>query len=594
MRRLLTPSLILLLGGAGWSQSHQFQITLEHFAGDPSSLDIEVRLFTAGTDVEWPDSVHHITSNPGDITVSALEPGFYDVSIRADRFLRKKLSAVPFGEPGPVDAHATGATQITVFWPEYVGATGYYVYRATTPDGFDFDNPLNATPVTTPSYAGGFYYEYTDAGLSTGQTYYYVVRAVGTGGVSSLSLSADPPEASPSSDGVPWHDKQNVTAIVAAVRTLAPENGNHPMVILAPNGLIYDSDLGWPLEPSGLTSPDSNAIDTLDGTAFWVVPEAYDTQAEAGDGNIHSGPYRRVVAAPGYRKAELGLRLPNRFGISQKPKQYADATGQPLKRWAYNQEGKRVEKDWASSVDNPHIYIGLGPTPGFDKGCSSVDAGLVYKNSQDDGTYWLPFMFVKPNVTVSGDHRKYSWMAVPEPQSTKYRVRSWEAVTLTAYLPSSGRPANRLFLRVSQQSVSDTGGVVLSVPLSGVRADASNVSYRRVVSIAQLFRGPGPDGKGAHPDWDRGYVLQDPPEPSLIDTRSNSLGAEGIHTCRLWTPAGLQRDWDAARLSATDGLMWFPRVIDTHVVWFDRQDWSPPESGVMINENVKIELRRSP
>lgn len=426
MRRLLTPSLILLLGGASWSQSHQFQITLEHFAGDPSSLDIEVRLFTAGTDVEWPDSVHHITSNPGDITVSALEPGFYDVSIRADRFLRKKLSAVPFGEPGPVDAHATGATQITVFWPEYVGATGYYVYRATTPDGFDFDNPLNATPVNIPTYQGSFFRWYTDTGLTTGQTYYYAVRAVRSGNPPILSAAGKPDDAFPTADAIPWHTR-NPAQILDKVRAGVLDPIGTDLVCSAPDGTAYDARDEIPPSPPGVRSPDANVIDMPEGgiwpdlSTYITVPEAEDASEESDPDNAKSGPCRRVLSATGYRKAQMKVRLPTYLGVDSYPKTYQDEYGFPLVRHKYGEDGKPVATTWASSDDVPYVYLGITPTV---PGLSDVEGGLRFHRGRGAETEWKVYMVGRPRVEIDPETGKpklgspRSWQTAPKIDST--------------------------------------------------------------------------------------------------------------------------------------------------------------------------------
>src|SRR5208283_4615104 len=73
-----------------------------------------------------------------------------------------------------------GDTQVTLTWSAVSGATGYFLYSGTTSN--------NVTTLVIPNYTGT---SYTNTGLADGTTYYYVVAATNSGG-----LSPNSPEAS--------------------------------------------------------------------------------------------------------------------------------------------------------------------------------------------------------------------------------------------------------------------------------------------------------------------------------------------------------------------------------------------------------------
>src|SRR5271154_2088494 len=82
---------------------------------------------------------------------------------------------------------APGNAQVVLGWTAISGATGYYVKRGTATGG-----PY--TQISTPTTAS-----YTDAGLSNGTKYFYVVSAYDSAGQSanSAEASATPVLASP-------------------------------------------------------------------------------------------------------------------------------------------------------------------------------------------------------------------------------------------------------------------------------------------------------------------------------------------------------------------------------------------------------------
>ena len=100
-------------------------------------------------------------------------------------------SAVP-GEPGTLTASANASNQISLTWAPSTAASGcvvsYNIYRGTTVGV----TPSSANLITTTTGT-----TYTDAGLASNTTYYYIVEATDSVGTSAASntASATTPEA---------------------------------------------------------------------------------------------------------------------------------------------------------------------------------------------------------------------------------------------------------------------------------------------------------------------------------------------------------------------------------------------------------------
>jgi N-acetylneuraminic acid mutarotase/fibronectin type 3 domain-containing protein len=101
-----------------------------------------------------------------------------DASAPASATPRAGGGAVP---PAPTGLAATAvSTAIALTWNASAGATGYNVYRSTTPAVSTDGTPLNgSTPLTATSF--------TDAAVTAGVTYYYVTTAVNSAGSSPAS-----------------------------------------------------------------------------------------------------------------------------------------------------------------------------------------------------------------------------------------------------------------------------------------------------------------------------------------------------------------------------------------------------------------------
>jgi hypothetical protein len=82
--------------------------------------------------------------------------------------------------PQTVSLSGTGTHDVIVSWTgsSTSGVVGYNVYRGTSSGGENLSSPLNGSaPINGTTYA--------DANVTAGSTYYYVVTAVGSGGVQS-------------------------------------------------------------------------------------------------------------------------------------------------------------------------------------------------------------------------------------------------------------------------------------------------------------------------------------------------------------------------------------------------------------------------
>ncbi|HZN71140.1 MAG TPA: discoidin domain-containing protein [Micromonosporaceae bacterium] len=128
--------------------------------------------------------------------------------------LSNEVSATPAATgtvpapPGGVVANA-GNASVGLSWNASAGATGYSVYRGTTPGGQG--TTAIADPTTT---------SFTDTGLVNGTTYYYKVRARNASGTSPLSAEAS---ATPSAGGGGVLLSQGRPATASSV-----ENANYP------------------------------------------------------------------------------------------------------------------------------------------------------------------------------------------------------------------------------------------------------------------------------------------------------------------------------------------------------------------------------
>ncbi|WP_407306763.1 cell wall-binding repeat-containing protein [Desulfosporosinus sp. SB140] len=117
-------------------------------------------------------------------------------------FPKSSLALTTPSAPTNLTASAVSSTQIYLTWNPVSDATGYYIYRATSPSG---NYSIIATPTTSTS-------SYTDSSLSPGTAFYYKVLAANSLGVSADSVIV---YAVTTSSGSTLSAPANLTATVA-------------------------------------------------------------------------------------------------------------------------------------------------------------------------------------------------------------------------------------------------------------------------------------------------------------------------------------------------------------------------------------------
>ena len=144
----------------------------------------------SGTPPSW--SAYRQSSYYGYLRISVNSSSLTVNEIRADTGATIDSTTIsgtaPPPPPAPTNLGATpGDTQVSLSWTASSGATGYNVYRSTTP-GTEAAPALNGNiPVSSTTF--------TNTGLSNGTTYWYVVRAVT--GSSSESANSNEVSATP-------------------------------------------------------------------------------------------------------------------------------------------------------------------------------------------------------------------------------------------------------------------------------------------------------------------------------------------------------------------------------------------------------------
>src|SRR5207247_654334 len=101
-----------------------------------------------------------------------------------------EVNATPVATPTGLSA-TPGNGSVSLSWSPSAGATGYRVYRGTSPGG------EGASPVGTPSGAS-----FNDTGLTNGNTYYYKVDATNPTGASPKSSEVNATLAPPAPTGL--------------------------------------------------------------------------------------------------------------------------------------------------------------------------------------------------------------------------------------------------------------------------------------------------------------------------------------------------------------------------------------------------------
>jgi hypothetical protein len=366
-------------------------------------------------------------------------------------------------------AVSTGSGKITLYWEGSSGATGYNVYRGNAAGTEDYAHPVNPSPVTTLSYAGGTVYIYTDTGLTNGNQYFYTVKALNSAG---MSVASNESSDVVDSEAVPW-DTRNPAQILQALTNLSPEPIGEVFRVMGPDGSIYESGNANPLLPDAVPSDTVNAWDFKDGT---VLP-ALEWGGQSGNPPATTGPVRRVISQPGYIKCQSGVTLPEEIVVQAY--QYPSN----IMRWN-NELNKFVNYN---TGDVPHIYMG-SRSPG-----TEIDAGLLYQplKNEPNHSVWKPFINVNKNYAYAQPGHINM-----DGTSAQFYCEAGDMVDMTYYfqrptqvdLATGKKETRNVFIRI----VSLTGlGLGVSVTYSAVAsklpANATNVRLKRLNTIAQVL-----------------------------------------------------------------------------------------------------------
>ena len=246
----------------------------------------------------------------------------------------------PSPPSAPTGLQATpGFTRITLTWTGSTGAVSYNIYRGTSA------SREAATPINTKPILGT---RYTDTGLTDGQTYYYIVRAVNTAGRSGRSNEAfaTPFDNRIRGSVLAWGDNQS------------GELGN---------GTFARSLLAVPVSaPSPASAPLNNVVQVAGGSRFslaltadgFVYAWGDDTYGKLGDGRYNFGTTvltsdvpTPVLTAP---RSPLSNIVAISAGQDHALALAADGTVYTWGRNQYGQLGNGQTDEATSSIGNPY------------------------------------------------------------------------------------------------------------------------------------------------------------------------------------------------------------------------------------------------
>ncbi|AIE84815.1 Fibronectin type III domain protein [Fimbriimonas ginsengisoli Gsoil 348] len=283
-------------------------------------------------------------------------------------------------------AVGTSTSQVSLYWNGVPGAIGYNVYRSTTSGGPY--TKLNSSPINPVDPGPGLSnaYLYSNPGLSTGTTYYYVVKSVinssGTEGVAS-NESSDAPTA----DSVPY-DTGNAATIVAKIDQIGAAHvtgwaASGRTVALGPNGVTYsngNSNGASAYGPTAQYDAASNLYHDSDNATYPVTMDGFEGGGDDGGLLLSSNRsnLRRSEAASHYANGMKGGRAS------------AEATYSPLQLGGYNPTAqpsgpfRKVEANAGFSELRAAVYLpspssGTANLKGNDTSAgSSTDTAYIY------------------------------------------------------------------------------------------------------------------------------------------------------------------------------------------------------------------------
>jgi fibronectin type 3 domain-containing protein len=275
-------------------------------------------------------------------------------------------------------AVTAGNAQVGLTWSAVTGATGYVVRRSTT----------NGGPYTTLAGAPGGT-SFTDATVTNGTTYYYVIAGANSlgEGIATAQLTATPVAAAP-----------------AAPTGLTANGWNGPVQLAwtaSVGATSYDvlrsttNGSGYSTIASGLTSPGYTDSTATDGVTYYYVV----TAANSGGASANSAQVSTLVTRP-----RVSLKLDDGAGTTA-----ADASGNgwtgtlvngPL--WVAGRSGNALWFDGS----NDHVTLPTGVVNGLSTATISfwadLDSVSNWARFFDFGTGTTVNMFLTPKNGATG------------------------------------------------------------------------------------------------------------------------------------------------------------------------------------------------
>jgi predicted phage tail protein len=307
--------------------------------------------------------------------------GFSNYSAEASATTPLPPPPVP-GAPADLAATALDTATIGLSWTESAGMVdGYHIERSTTPgDGF----------VAVDTVAGGVT-AFQNAGLESGTTYYYRVRARNVTGFSDYSAeaSATTPLPPPAVPGPPI----NVSAVAADTTTI-------DLSWTAAGGVVD----GYHIERSNTPGDGFVAVDTVAGGATVFQ----DIGLQSGTTYYYRVRARNVSGFSNY-SAEASATTP----LPPPP-----APGPPTDVSASALDTATIELTWTASggvVDGYHIERSLTPGSGF-AAVDTVAGGVTtFQNSGlESGTTYY-YRVRARNISGYSDYSAEASATTPEP-----------------------------------------------------------------------------------------------------------------------------------------------------------------------------------
>jgi hypothetical protein len=271
-----------------------------------NDLDLEVYSPTATryypNRKDWTGGTRDSTNNVEQVYVTSPASGMWTITVRGYNIPgngRPGTTAQPYAlvisgvgctmtAPASASATSNGDNRVDVSWAGVGGAVEYRVYRSTTSGG----GYAQVATVTAPTTS------YADTGVSGGVTYYYVVRAYGSG--LDACESGNSPEASATATGIctlppsfaglgsVTTPQENTCTLDLTWDAAVRQCGGGGSVTYS----VYRStSSGFTPSPAnrvatGLTVPSySDSVSLAYGTVYYYIVRATDTSNGAEDGN---------------------------------------------------------------------------------------------------------------------------------------------------------------------------------------------------------------------------------------------------------------------------------------------------------------------